>query len=150
MSTWRRVATEKFPDFREEVEGSESLGVLWVELYSHFLRAHEEPVNHKLIRCCYDYAWWCLNESRNIDVAAKVGMGFYENLPKDRVARERMAEHLTFQDFNKVAPYCSYFLSPADFSLFCEEFRQRRDEIEKKRRKRGRKAGGAHPPSVIR
>ena len=140
MSVWRRVAIEKFPKLREEVERSESLGMLWTQLYLRFLRAHEEPVDLEMIRRCYEYAWWCFNQSRNQDVTDKVGMGFYENLPTDRLVRQRIAEHLTTEQFGKVAGYLAYFLGPEKFGQFSEEFfKERSKQIEQMHhRQRGR------------
>jgi len=97
-----------------------------------FLQAHEEPVNEDLIRRCYDYAWWCFNRSHDNDLTDTVGMGFYEDLPTDPLVRERMAEHLTREQFGRAEGYLAYFLGPEKFNQFSEEFRERRKQIEQK------------------
>ena len=114
--------------------------MLWTELYMCFLRAHEEPVDLEMIRRCYDYAWWCFNESSNKDVTETVGIHFYENLPTDPLVRQRIAEHLTTEQFGKVAGCLAYSLGPEEFSQFSEEFfKERRKQVEQKhRRRRGR------------
>jgi hypothetical protein len=132
MSAWRRVALERFPKLREEIERSENVSMLWTDLYLRFFRAHEEPVDLEMIRRCYEYAWWCFNESKNPDVTDAVGMGFYENLPTDKLVRQRLAEHLTTEQFEKAAGYICHFLDPEQFNQFREEFKEQRRQVERK------------------
>ena len=59
MSAWRRVAIEKIPRYRMLIEHSESIGMLWVDLWCRFVRAHSDPIDEELIGQIYDYASWC-------------------------------------------------------------------------------------------
>jgi hypothetical protein len=136
MSVWRRVALERFPDLRSQIERTESVGMLWIELYSTFCRAHEEPVDNDLIRRFYLYAWWCLKESKSTEVSDKAGMGFYEELPMNKLVRERMQEFLTTGQFMKAAGYICHFLGSEEFEKFKEDFIEKRRWFEQKNKKR--------------
>ena len=80
MSAWRRVAIEKIPRYRRRIEHAENIGMLWVDLWLDFVRAHADPTDEELIRQIYDYAWWCAS-SPDPDTSTAGALSFYEDLP---------------------------------------------------------------------
>jgi hypothetical protein len=60
MSKWRRIAIEKLPRHSELIKESESLGILWVDLWLRFVDAHTPPVDDATVKATYEFASWCL------------------------------------------------------------------------------------------
>jgi len=70
MSTWRRIAIEKLPQHRQLIEHSESVGMLWVDLWLKFVHAHRPPFDDATVKAIYEFASWCLAGSKNADIAS--------------------------------------------------------------------------------
>src|SRR5438093_1321124 len=129
MSAWRRVAIEKIPRYRMLIEHSESIGMLWVDLWCRFVRAHSDPIDEELIGQIYDYASWCA-ASPDPDTRTAGVLSFYEDLPKYSVVRKQMAKWLTTEEFSGMAEVFRYHLcSEKEYKEFVREFYEQRERL---------------------
>jgi hypothetical protein len=87
MSKWRAKALEYFPAMRTEIEATDSIVALWVEviarLHSHYRSDIQENLadSSEYVRAVCMYAAWCRSaESQGTQEAALIE--FYEHLPK--------------------------------------------------------------------
>jgi hypothetical protein len=87
MSAWRRIAHERFPDLKQEIDAAENARGLWDELKRAFdiAYAHEET---QRIRAIHDYALWMLEETHSREMQQAVVDGFYRPLVQDHWADE--------------------------------------------------------------
>jgi hypothetical protein len=129
MSAWRRIAIEKFPAHRPLVERSESVGMLWTDLWYIFVRAHHEPQDDETIRRVYEFARWCCVASNSADVATSAVCHFYEHLPTSDPVRRDLPKHMTTQEFQEVSEAFKYHLPADEFDSFAREFYERRQQI---------------------
>lgn len=79
MSAWRRIAHERFPQFKTEIDQAESPAALWVELKNEFDRAYAYEEN-KIIQAIHDYAVWMIAETRSEEMAQAAVDGLYRPL----------------------------------------------------------------------
>ncbi|MHC4251150.1 MAG: hypothetical protein ACYS9X_18675 [Planctomycetota bacterium] len=126
MSAWRRAALAALPKLRREIDKSESVGMLWVELWLAFADAHRDPVDEETTQGAYTFATWCLVDSRNGDIETSTICHFYEHLPTDPRVRERMHLHMTRQDFLGMVEVFKYHLSQEEHERFVADFLARR------------------------
>src|SRR5438270_8651717 len=96
MSAWRRIAIEKLPRLKQTIERSESIGMLWIDLFDAFRRAHEDPPDEATITQIYDFAWWA---AANDDLGSPTVVGFFEDLPTDSRVRHLMPRYVTREQF---------------------------------------------------
>src|SRR6266436_1173893 len=89
MSAWRRVAAEKLPKQRELIERSESVGMLWVDLWGIFVLAHREPVDNEAIRGVYEFAKWTCTESGATRISSKQRVEALRTRQSDRAGSIR-------------------------------------------------------------
>ena len=122
MSAWRRIATEKLAKHRHLVESSESLGMLWIDLWLVFVHAHSDPADEETIRAIYDFAWWCITGSGNADVQTPAICSFYEHLPTERRVRERLPHFLSRAQFLDMKETFRYHLGADEYDEFVKEF----------------------------
>jgi hypothetical protein len=131
MSAWRRIAIEKFSQHRELVERSESVGMLWVDLWVIFANAHRPPVDEMTIRKVYEFAGWCVAESRSIDIATSAVCHFYEHLPTEALLRRELPKYMSRQDFLGMSEVFKYHLSPKEHAAFVREFLEQKERLLK-------------------
>src|SRR5436190_506874 len=129
MSAWRRVAIEKIPRLRKVVEHSESIGMLWVDLWHEFVRAHSDPIDEEVISQIYDYAWWCA-DSPDPDTSTAGVLSFYQDLPTNPKVWKQMAKWLTPEVFSGMGEIFRYHLhSYRDYKDFIQQFYDQRDRL---------------------
>ena len=122
VSAWRRMAIEKLPHLRKPIEESESLGMLWIDLWDHFRRAHRAvPTDDALIDAVYGFARWCRDESHNGDVQTTVMTHFYEELPTDKDVREHIHRFMAKDAFLGTREVFKYHLSVDEDAEFMKE-----------------------------
>jgi hypothetical protein len=87
MSAWRRIAHERFPDLKHEIDAADSARGLWDELKRAFDIAytHDEA---KRLHTIHDYAWWMLEETHSREMQQAVIDGFYRPLVQEHWAEE--------------------------------------------------------------
>jgi hypothetical protein len=122
MSAWRRVAIEKIPKQRDLIQRSDSVGMLWVDLWLRFLDAHREPVDVETIRGVYAFAKWTCIESRSNEMATSTCCHFYEHLPTESLVRERLLRFMTREEVLQLAEIFKYHLTPDEHREFMREF----------------------------
>ena len=122
MSAWKRVATEKIPKQRDLIQRSESVGMLWVDLWFRFLDAHREPVDEETIRGTYEFAKWTCMESRDGEMATSTCCHFYEHLPAEPSVRGRLLRFMTREDVMGLAEVFKYHLTKEEHREFMREF----------------------------
>jgi len=99
---------------------------LWVELTDCFQEAHRDAEGKPLIRAVYDYARWCVCESRSDDVQSAAVVAFYEDLVLDKRVIEQIPYHMTRQEFLGLTDVFKYYLEPEQHKAFMEEMLSRR------------------------
>ena len=122
MSAWRRVATEKLPKQRELIARSESVGMLWVDLWVIFVLAHREPADEETIRGVYEFAKWTCEESGDDEMATSTCCHFYEHLPTEPLVRAQLRRFMTREDILQLADIFKYHLPPDEYREFMREF----------------------------
>ena len=98
MSAWRRIAIVKLPKQEGLIARSESVGMLWVDLWLIFLDAHREPVDDETIRGVYEFAKWTCAESRDAEMATSTCCHFYEHLPLKPIVRAKLPKFMSRQE----------------------------------------------------
>ena len=122
VSAWRRIAIEKLPKQEGLIARSESVGMLWVDLWLIFLDAHREPVDDETIRGVYEFAKWTCAESRDAEMATSTCCHFYEDLPMQRLVRERLPRYMAREDVLGLSEIFKYHLSEEEHREFMQEF----------------------------
>ncbi len=122
MSAWRRIAIAKLPKQKDLIAKSESVGMLWVDLWCVFVNAHSEPVDEVTIRGVYEFARWTCAESRDADMATSTCCHFYEHLPLEPKVRERLARFTSRQEILGFSEIFKYHLSAEEHREFMREF----------------------------
>jgi hypothetical protein len=122
MSAWRRIATEKIPKQRELIQTSESVGMLWVDLWLRFMDAHHDPVDDETIRGVYEFARWTWKESRSEEMATSTCCHFYEHLPTEPLVRARLRRFMTRDEILELAEVFKHHMSQDEHREFMREF----------------------------
>jgi hypothetical protein len=122
MSAWRRIAIDKLPKQKDLIAKSESVGMLWVDLWCVFLAAHKEPVDEATIRGVYEFAKWTYAESRDAEIATSTCCHFYEHLPLERRVRERLPQYMSRQEILVLSEVFKCHLTPDKHHEFMQEF----------------------------
>jgi hypothetical protein len=122
MSAWRRIAIEKLPKQRDLIAKSESVGMLWTELWLVFVDAHSDPVDETTIRGVYEFAKWTCSDSRDADMATSTCCHFYEHLPLEPKVRKRLPLFMSRQEVSGLSEIFKYHLSETEHREFMHEF----------------------------
>ena len=122
MSAWKRIAIEKLPKQRSLIQQSESVGMLWVDLWRVFVDAHGEPFDEQTVRGVYEFAQWTCESSRNDDIATSTCCHFYEHLPLEPRVRARLRRFMTREDILGFSEIFKYHLSEEEHQKFMQEF----------------------------
>jgi hypothetical protein len=122
MSAWRRVAIEKFPKLEALIAKSESVGMLWTELWFVFCEAHKEPIDEATIRGIYEFARWTYKESRNSEIATSTVCHFYEHLPLKDSVKKLLPKFMSRQEVLELSDVFKYHLSEVEHKNFIKEF----------------------------
>ena len=122
MSAWRRVAIEKLPKQKELIAKSESVGMLWVDLWLVFVDAHREPVDEATIRGVYEFAKWTLQESHSDEIVTSTCCHFYEHLPTDPLVRAKLPKFMSRQEVLDLTQILKYHLTEEEHKEFMNEF----------------------------
>ena len=121
MSSWRRVAIQKIPKERQLIERCESVGMLWVDLWFKFIKAHRDPVDDETIRGVYEFANWTFANCSG-EIMTSTCFHFYEDIPLDHMVRQRLPEFMTRAEFAELTDIFKYKLTPDEHREFVREF----------------------------
>ena len=127
MSAWREIAIQKVPRHRRLIEESESVGMLWVDLWLRFVDAHRPAVDESTVKGIYDFASWCLTDSGDEEICNAAICGFYEQLPTEPLVRRELPKHMSRDDFVGMKELFEYHLTAEEHELFMNEFPEFRD-----------------------
>lgn len=127
MSAWREIAIQKVPQHRRLIEESESVGMLWIDLWLRFVDAHRPPVDESTVKGIYDFASWCLSDSADEEIWNATICGFYEQLPTEPLVRRELPKHMSRDDFIGMKEIFEYHLTAEEHELFMNEFPEFRD-----------------------
>jgi hypothetical protein len=146
MSTWRRKAIELFPDRKIEIEKSESVGMLWVELSMHFrLHYGESEEEVSFAAAVYRYLRWCILESRDVDTYNAACIGFAEDIARFSREQDEDTYHQIVRDLalnfdrlevRKLAPCLAIPLGPERVQKFLDEIEEAQQDNERLRKKK--------------
>lgn len=116
---WRSKAAEMLPELVEEIAEAINPMELWIEMGFAFDASYKEPRNEDLIRRIYGFADWCLEQpqtdSAEDDLPTNVIIGFYEDIPRNKAAREDMPRWFTLEDIVRNKAVFSYHISEAEY-----------------------------------
>jgi hypothetical protein len=145
MSKWRAKALKCFPAMRREIEATESIAALWVEmiarLHSHYRSGIQENVadSSDYVRAVCMYAAWCRTaESQSTQEAALIE--FYESFPKfalqcpEPVYRKILADLVSNIGMAEVEKM-GLALNESDLKRFHTDARQADDDRMRRSRK---------------
>jgi hypothetical protein len=122
MSDWKQIAIEKIPKHRDLILSSESVGMLWVDLWFRFVDAHHEPVDEETIRGVYEFARWTCKDSGSAEMATSTCCHFYEDLPTEPLVRSQLRRFMTPDEVWGFAEIFKYNLSEDEHRQFIREF----------------------------
>ena len=122
MDTWRHIAIQKVPRHRQLIEESESIGMLWIDLWLRFVDAHSPPIDESTVKGIYEFASWCLTDSDNEEICGSTLCSFYEALPTEPLVRRELPKHMSREDFIGMKEIFEYHLTPEEHKLFMNEF----------------------------
>ena len=112
---------EKIPKQRELIQRSESVSMLWVELWFRFVDAHQEPVDEETIRGVYEFAAWTCADSQSDEMATSTCCHFYEELPTEPLVRAQMRRFMTREDILGLSEIFKYHMTPDEHREFMRE-----------------------------
>ena len=113
---------EKLPKHKDLIAKSESVGMLWVDLWCVFVDAHNEPVDDEMIRGVYEFARWTSSESHSAEIATSTCCHFYEHLPLEPGVRQRLPRFMSRQEILGLSEVFKYHLTSEEHRNFMEEF----------------------------
>ena len=135
MVEWRQVALKLMPQCKRLIAEARNPMQLWIELELAFDKAYRNPKNPQLIRSIYDYAWWCIAESNNMDLSTAAVVSFYEHLPVAPGAWEEAHLYLNREEFEGLREVFKYFLEPHEqqpkFDQFLVALRKKEKELKR-------------------
>lgn len=113
MAMWKRVAIERFPELRVEIQELDSIGAFWVELTLQFGRAYRRtPWDDSMISRIYSFADWCVHAPRNRDAGrdplSMVVCSFFEDIWHTPEARKDIPRWLTYDEVAENSSVFSY------------------------------------------
>jgi hypothetical protein len=130
MSAWRRKALEMMPELRGDFEPVPNVMSLCILLHEKLVETYSrKPHEDDRIRRIYQYARWCLEESRSGDVATAIVVAFFEHLPKCREVRGDLHRWISRQLFDSLEQPFRYHLSEGEWIRFRDEFIERRSAV---------------------
>ncbi len=127
MSSWRRIALEKLPEYRDLIEHADNPMALWIDLHIKFKEVYRaETPDDGVIRRFYEYARWCLESPGARDYLSEAGSAaacaFYEHLPQNGVIRRDLPRWLSRDEFLGLRDVFRYHLSDEEYRIFEAEF----------------------------
>lgn len=132
MSAWRKQALEMLPEYRQQIEESETPMTLWVELWCRFSFDYKKHGND-LIGRFYKYAKWCLdspNEGKyRSDAGTAAWCAFYEHLTDGKEIQADVHKWLSKEDFLKLEGAFRYHLEQKEYDEFKADFLERREKF---------------------
>lgn len=114
MSDWRSEARRLLPELSEEIEGSESPGMLWVEIALAFDVAYQNPRNDGLIARIYALSEWFLNQN-NDEFVSIVVTHLFEDIPTIPAARAEMPVWFTYEEVRDSSGVFGYMIEAHEF-----------------------------------
>ena len=127
MSAWRQIAIEKLPQQRRLIEESESVGMLWDDLWLIFVYAHQPSIDESTVKGVYEFASWCLIGSNNEEIQSSAICHFYEHLPTESLVRQELPKHMSREDFIGMKEVFEYHLTAEEHKRFMNEFFEAKD-----------------------
>jgi len=127
MSAWKRKALEMLPEFRGEFEETPNVMSLCIQLHEKLVDAYShKPLDDDRVRRIYEYARWCLEESRNGDVVTAIVVAYFEHLPANRDVRDDLHRWISLKMFQGLEQPFRYHLSESKWAKFRDDFNRRR------------------------
>lgn len=121
MSAWRRIGIDKIPKYRELIEQSESIGMLWVDLWVRFVDAHRDPIDEMTIQGVYEFARWACEASGNDELTTSTCCHFYEHLPTVSLVRSKIPQYMSRQEILGLSEIFKYHLSENEYHELMKE-----------------------------
>ncbi len=120
MARWRAEALKLFPELRSEIAAAPEIMALWIELSMRFQRAYEaEPRDEAFIARVYSFADWCERAPSGPDAGhdplTAVVVGFYEDIPRNRAAREDMPRWFKYSTVAQNRAAFAYYIGEEEY-----------------------------------
>ncbi|NRB37137.1 MAG: hypothetical protein HRU20_18615 [Pseudomonadales bacterium] len=115
MSTWRRKALEFLPEFRKEVESSNSASELWIEIYDAFGQAVDSG-NEEFVKGTLKYLTWCTSDSVSDELQQALYCGFLEDITYNKKRWPLFNSWFNTAQFEKYKGSFQYALSEKEFT----------------------------------
>lgn len=120
MPEWKRKALALWPDLCDYLDEEDTLYVLFWELRSRCVDAHQAGNGEQLAKI-YDYAEWCLNQQEE-DVWNPAGVAFYEHLADTPETREGIPRWLMPEVYQQVRGLLHHWLGAEEFAKIEQEY----------------------------
>ena len=121
MSTWRRKALEFLPQFRIDIESSNNVTYLWVEISARFSNAVENS-EEDFIDGTFKYLIWCLSGVAGQEAEQAVYCGFLEDIVAEKKQWKHFSTWFTKGQFESYKSIFKYRLSDVDFKQLEDVF----------------------------
>lgn len=122
MCRWRDLAIHRLPDLREAIAAARSHADLWWSLKELLAEAGVSESRRAEAESIYGYAWWCVADSCDPDLAAEVEAYFYEDLPVYPDFHEQVPLFISPMQFERLERAFAYRLSADEFAEFRSHF----------------------------
>jgi hypothetical protein len=124
MSTWRRKALEFLPEIRLEIESSDSVGYLWIEIFNIFCRAVENS-NDDFIKRTLKYLIWCTSDDAGEETRQSLYCGFLESIARKKNYWPFFKNWFSKKQFEQYKGSFMYVLSKKEYSQLEDTFYER-------------------------
>lgn len=114
MSTWRRKALEFLPQFRKEIDQSDSASYLWVEISGKFSQAVEAE-DEEFIQGTLKYLVWSFSNEAGMETQQAVNCGFLEDIASNKKLWKYFSKWFSQAQFNQYKGSFQYALSKDEF-----------------------------------
>lgn len=115
MSAWRRKALEYLPQFRKEIDKSDSASSLWVEILDKFCQAVETE-DEEFIQGTLKYLVWSFSDEAGMESQQAVNCGFLEDIANNKKLWKCFSKWFSTAQFGQYKGSFQYALSNEDFS----------------------------------
>ena len=114
MSTWRRKALEFLPEFRQEIESSNSASELWVEI-SYVFRSAVNQGNEDFVKGTLQYLTWCTSSEASPELQQSLYCGFLEDITQNKKHWPLFSSWFNKGQFEKYKGSFAYALNEQDY-----------------------------------
>ena len=118
---WRTVAIEHLPMHSQLVGRASSHVDLWQQL-KEVVADSNDTLEVEQLRPIFAYAWWCVDESNNPDLAVAAETCFYQDLPAYSDTSGSIRHFIDQKQFSRLRSSFSARIDESEFKAIFAQF----------------------------